>query len=276
MYDIGDILVKIRKSIARGIIYKATNVINGKIYIGLTTRSFKERIIGHRSDALKGSTTYFHNALRKYGFENFEWVVIDECKEFNELCCLEQFYIKYFQTNNKNFGYNLTKGGEGTFGYKPTYESIQKWKNSLPDRSGENNPFYGKRHSKETRKILSNKRKGKNHRDYRHDLNDKEIIRLYTQEKFSIRKIAKILKCNPSTIANRLQKNNVQLRNYREAQQGKNLFGFTGFYKLKDRNPWVRVWNSTISYKGNPKSLGLFNDPLSCDIIYNFVKEEIE
>ena len=69
------------------IIYKATNKINGKVYIGQTINSLEHRKSGHERDAhcKKKSTVYFHNALLKYGFENFNWEVIKECASQKEL-----------------------------------------------------------------------------------------------------------------------------------------------------------------------------------------------
>lgn len=88
------------------IIYCAENKINGKKYVGKTSKSLDERIYHHFWRANYGSQTYFHNALRKYGKKNFVWKKIAGCSECN--CnSLEKMYIK------KLGDYNLTLGGDG-------------------------------------------------------------------------------------------------------------------------------------------------------------------
>ena len=60
-----------------GIIYKCTNLINGKIYIGQTIKGLKRRKALHEITADKNRGFYFHNAIRKYGKENFKLEIID-------------------------------------------------------------------------------------------------------------------------------------------------------------------------------------------------------
>ena len=64
------------------IIYKATNKINGKSYIGQTTKELDERIKGHLNS---NKNLYFHKALEKYSIDNFEWTILEECNDENEL-----------------------------------------------------------------------------------------------------------------------------------------------------------------------------------------------
>lgn len=91
----------------KGYIYKITNKVNNKVYIGQTryTVEFRWRQHIHKKDK-----TYFHNAIHKYGIENFIIEVLEECP-INQLNSREIFYIaKYDSFNN---GYNLTIGGDG-------------------------------------------------------------------------------------------------------------------------------------------------------------------
>jgi group I intron endonuclease len=95
-----------------GIIYKVTNKINNKIYIGQTVNKLIYRKKGHVKSTEKGSTTYFHCAIRRYGIEMFSWKIIDKVNSKEELNNKEQYWIKKYKSNIKEFGYNLTSGGK--------------------------------------------------------------------------------------------------------------------------------------------------------------------
>lgn len=114
-----------------GFIYLATNLINNKKYIGLTTKTVKERWNRHIYDAMiRKDDFYFHRAIRKYGIENFKVEEIEECPD-NKLAEKEKFYIKHYNSfyKNKN-GYNLTLGGDGLS--TVDYEKIfSLWKQGL-------------------------------------------------------------------------------------------------------------------------------------------------
>ena len=102
--------------IKKYIIYKFTNIINGKSYIGLTCRDFNIRKYEHIYESQIDSKFKFHQAILKYEIDNFNWEIL-ECniltiKEANER---EIYYIQLFDTY-KN-GYNMTKGGGGREDY---------------------------------------------------------------------------------------------------------------------------------------------------------------
>lgn len=118
-----------------GYIYKITNKINNKKYVGYTTQSIERRMSHHKNDD-PAHNTILGRAIVKYGWNNFEYIIIEECENKDLLLEKEIYYIKYFNSLTPN-GYNMTVGGEKMF--------------------GENNPFYGKTHSKETKKLLSKK-----------------------------------------------------------------------------------------------------------------------
>lgn len=100
------------------IIYKVTNLINNKIYIGQTKYSADYRLHKHLSEAIYEKThnnrtiTYFHNALLKYGIENFKIEIIDTANNIEELNQKEVYWIKQYNSTNKNIGYNLMEGGK--------------------------------------------------------------------------------------------------------------------------------------------------------------------
>ena len=68
-----------------GIIYKVTNLQNGKVYIGQTIRTLNQRRTQHIYDARNSCSFYFHNAIRKYGEDSFVWEQIDSAETAEEL-----------------------------------------------------------------------------------------------------------------------------------------------------------------------------------------------
>lgn len=94
-------------------IYKITNKINGKIYIGKTCRDIQTRWREHKSRANQKEKFYLHNAIHKYGPENFSIEEIDKTENIEEINILEQKWINYYNSTDKNKGYNLTNGGDG-------------------------------------------------------------------------------------------------------------------------------------------------------------------
>ena len=134
------------------IIYKTTNKINGKSYIGQTIYSLRQRKHKHISAALSmRDTTYFHRALRKYGAKTFDWKILHECDTIEELNQLEIFYIGYYGTFGNN-GYNLTVGGKsGLVGFK----HIDKSKRRMSEAQ------KGKKLSEETKRRMSKAKKNR-------------------------------------------------------------------------------------------------------------------
>ena len=95
-----------------GIIYKATCKTSKKIYIGQTTTFLGARKGLHKHKALyeKDFNNHFHNAIRKYGWDDFTWEIIDYAQSFEELNNKEQYWIEYYDSINN--GYNISKGGQ--------------------------------------------------------------------------------------------------------------------------------------------------------------------
>lgn len=100
-----------------GIIYKATNKVNGNSYIGRTTRLLKDRIYLHIHKAFKYNTPYkFHRALREFKEDSFEWEVIDNTNSLEDSYEKEMYWIQHYNTFSEN-GYNMDKGGCGRTGF---------------------------------------------------------------------------------------------------------------------------------------------------------------
>lgn len=103
----------------------------------------------------KHENNYLQNAWNKYKEASFVFEIIEICNK-KSLIKKEKHYIKFLNTLRPN-GYNLSKGGLGNTGWIPSSETIIK--NSL-SVSGNKNPMWGRRHSKETKKLFSEQRKG--------------------------------------------------------------------------------------------------------------------
>ncbi len=140
--------IKIKKPV--GIIYKVTNTINGKIYIGQTIQNFSDRKRKHLYEAKKNCKVRFHLAINKYGSENFTWEILCSCFSIEECNVMEEYYISYFDTTKKQKGYNIKFGGEN---YRLSEETKIKIGNANK----------GKKHTEEAKKKMSKSRSGENH-----------------------------------------------------------------------------------------------------------------
>lgn len=165
-------------------VYMYINKINNKKYVGQTTnfeRRYKQRLNDTFNE--NKSDYYFpiHNAIRKYGIENFEILILKE--NLNSQCLMnlfECYYIEKYNTLSKDgCGYNIAEGGSNGFTLKgKTKEEIEYWKEKISKshigktiteetkeklrrcNAGEGNPFYGKQHSEESRRKMSESHKG--------------------------------------------------------------------------------------------------------------------
>ena len=109
-------------------IYKYTNKINGKVYIG-QTNNLQKRFNGHKSEAFnpksKGYNLPFHCAIRKYGIKNFIYEVLEEIEDGESQDFIndrEIFFIDFYHSLTTENGYNLTVGGDGCPKLPLTYE----------------------------------------------------------------------------------------------------------------------------------------------------------
>jgi group I intron endonuclease len=111
-------------------IYKITNTLNHKIYIGKTNLTIEERFKQHikNSKLESNKNRPLYNAIKKYGIENFIIEKIEDCSE-QDSSKREQHYIKCY--NSYNNGYNATLGGEGTknINYDLVYQTYLQEKN---------------------------------------------------------------------------------------------------------------------------------------------------
>ena len=152
-------------------IYAHINKKNKKAYVGQTRQKLNQR--WRNGDGYKREPK-FYNAIKKYGWDNFEHKILMTCETQEEANLLEEFFIKEY--NSYQNGYNLTEGGYNNPSFYP--EIREKISMKI---SGKNNGMYGKKHSalsrermtkssrtywdnrtEEERKMLSQKRMGGN------------------------------------------------------------------------------------------------------------------
>ena len=175
-------------------VYVHTNKINGKKYVGITSRRPEDRWdygCGYRGQ------TYFYRAIQKYGWDNFKHEVLltNETKEYT--CAAEKCLIKAYASNNPKYGYNLSSGGEAGAAGIPWPEERRKalsdkfkgrklsdeWRTNISkartgthmsekarqklseQRKGELNNFYGKHHSEEAKQKIREANAGKSATD---------------------------------------------------------------------------------------------------------------
>lgn len=166
-----------------GVIYKAVSP-SGKVYIGQTI-NFPERKRKHKLSAFnKKCDSYscsFYNSIRKYGFDNFTWEIIERDVLRENLNNREKYWISKYDSHNK--GYNSTLGGDDN---PVNYAEIrQKISNTLKGKlTGKDNPFYGRKHSEETKEKMRKNSGRKNNAPWNKGLTaeDNNIIRQYSQK----------------------------------------------------------------------------------------------
>lgn len=191
----------------KGIIYKITNKVNGKSYIGQTryTLEFRWRQHQHKKD-----DTYFHNAIHKYGVDNFSIEILEEC-DIADLNNREIFYIaKYDSFKN---GYNLTIGGDGNrrLLLDSSYDEIKEL--YLSGFSSNKIATLYKVDKATIVKIL--KSLDVKIRSNKLNINYQELLELIQdyQSGYSLRELSKRYDCSPTGLKEYLVKKGVDLRN---------------------------------------------------------------
>jgi len=134
-------------------IYLAKNKINQKCYVGFDS-AWPARQSRHKISHVRGNSK-FYNALRKHGWDNFEWSILYQSVD-GEHCLniMENHFIS--ELDSFNNGYNMTTGGEGVIGYK--HSEIRKEK--IRQKS------LGRTASIETKKKMAESHRGKKHHNF--------------------------------------------------------------------------------------------------------------
>lgn len=173
-------------------VYLHRNRINQKIYIGQTKKKISQRW-GHSGGGYRYGNAHFWYSIQKYGWDNFDHIVLFDRLSKDEANEIEIELIAYLKTQDRRFGYNVQKGGDlGNVGVKHSKKTRKKLSrknkgHKCPEhikkflsesRMGEGNPMYGKKASKITKarrvKTLSKR--------FPHGVNAKKVICLETKK----------------------------------------------------------------------------------------------
>ena len=262
-------MIKYNKDKHYGVIYIRIFP-NDKYYIGATVQNPKERWWHQNSDAkiYKKNTILLYNALKKYNYKTLNYV-LDIADNKEELFLKEEEYIRIYDSTNPNRGYNIL------------------------EKAG-------------TPLLLSSKYKGENHPAVK--ISDKKCLQMYDlrfKDEKNIKDIEKIVKIDKKTIEaiinfrkrnylkNVWLKSNISFKDInlksinkkihnRElsitSQRKNGLFGCHGYNIIKHKNNKLgtrRCFRSRIQFNKHKTSLGVFEDPLSAQIVYDLVWNEV-
>lgn len=128
---------------------------SGKKYIGQTCQRLNRRWrngIGYKKNP------YFWRAIQKYGWDNFKHDVIFQCESLEEANRTEEWLIAMHRTNDPEFGYNISAGADGKGCVAESTKALLR-ETHKGFFQGESNPNYGKKHTPEARKKISDANK---------------------------------------------------------------------------------------------------------------------
>lgn len=150
-------------------VYKITNIVNEKVYIGLT-KDLKARWSnqGKSYKPKNNNSSRFYNAIKKYGWDSFKKEVLFDSLSREEAGKKEIELIEKYKARSSEFGYNIAEGGFGGRVYLKHPKGMlgkthtKEWKeNHSKSMKGENNPFYGKKHKIHPKGFLNKKHTAK-------------------------------------------------------------------------------------------------------------------
>lgn len=189
-------------------IYKITNLINGKVYIGQTSLTPEIRFDKHKRCYKSNGCSKLYRAMRKYGKKNF---IIETICKTNNPDIDEKYWIKYY--NSVELGYNISYGGEGGSlrGEKDENIIIESFKRLQSIRKIYKETGYSRDYIRNTLKV--------HNIDYNSintlkNIDEKLIIEKYNELK-EVLKVSKELGISERTIRKYLRKNNIEIFNHK-------------------------------------------------------------
>jgi group I intron endonuclease len=113
----------------RFFVYRITNTENGKLYIGKTFDP-ATRLAGHKWQMKNGHQTPVHRAMRRYGVDAFLFEVLAGFPIEDDALAFERELIRTLRTRDRQRGYNVSEGGDGPSGVRPSEETRSKMRAS--------------------------------------------------------------------------------------------------------------------------------------------------
>jgi group I intron endonuclease len=163
-----ELYINENNKIVFGFIYMIKNIVNNMIYIGQTTRNLNKRIWEYKSNYNRNESNndHLYNAFHKYGWDKFEFSIIDTAESIEELNKKEIEYIKKYNSTNKKLGYNLEEGGRNSIPSQETLDKMSKahsgvkqsdeWiRKRIPMAGSDEAKKYGKPKTDKEKKYLS-------------------------------------------------------------------------------------------------------------------------
>lgn len=148
------------------LVYKHTNKLNGKKYIGITMQEPNKRWLNGKGYQ---NNDYFNKSITKYGWDNFSHEILYEHLTKEEAEQKEIEFITQYKSNQREFGYNIANGGncvgsvseETKKKISESHKGMTAWNKGLHIGIGKDNNFYGKKHNEETKQKISIANKGR-------------------------------------------------------------------------------------------------------------------
>ena len=188
------------------LVYLATCLVSLKWYVGKTKRTEPQRWRSHLNTARAGATYAISNAIRKYGGDAFDRQIIAENLTWKQASDLERIWITLLESHKKEFGYNLTRGGDGVRHNEATRKKVSE---KLTGRTYSDEAKKNMREGALRRRIEGNGIQG----DFvpRADIDNADVAEMYLSG-YSLPKIAKKYNTDHGCIAHRLEKMGIPRR----------------------------------------------------------------
>lgn len=190
-------------------IYKITNIINGKLYIGKTGKTIEERFQEHKwASKAPYVNRPLYDAMNKYGYECFIIEEVECCKNDKEASIREMYWIAYYDTYRN--GYNATLGGDGIATLDLNEEEVIERYKVLKSMRAVAREYEV--NEKTIRNIINKHhiRKFSQKDQFNIKMKDPDVLDKY-QETRSIRKVAEFFGVDKNTISRILQKYEIHI-----------------------------------------------------------------
>jgi group I intron endonuclease len=232
-------------------IYLIQNIINKKVYVGSSVnieRRWKKHKALLRND--KHHSLHLQNAWNKFGEENFKFIILETVKVLSHLLAVEQVFLDYYKSYEKEFGYNYCKTAGSPLGMKLSKEHRRKLSEANK----------GKKHSEETKEKIRIAHIGKKHTD-----ESKEKMSEYAKKrKYSEETRAKMSDSKKGKNNHRYgetHKEEVKTKISNSNRKPEKHKGYS-FHKGKNK------YQVTISIRGKKKYLGSYDTKEEARAVY--------